>query len=83
MNYRTECNGITNQLNAKNIEDAKIEADESVSYCQSSIDLVETNDEGNESTITRKWWGVAFDSSVDESENPIQFGSFGYYADWE
>ena len=84
MNYKTVCNGITNYLNATDLESAMAEADNAASYCQENITLIETDDEGKEITeYIRKWWNVPFDKKEDESLNPIEFGDFGYYSDWE
>jgi len=81
MKYKTECNGITNYLKATDLESAMAEADAAASYCQENITLIELDDEGKEITeYVRKWWDV---KKEDESLNPIEFGDFGYYSDWE
>ncbi len=83
MNYKTVCNGITNQLDATDLASAMAEADKAASYCQESITLIEVDESGSETEYVRKWWNVKFDNNEDDSENPIEFGDFGYYADWQ
>jgi hypothetical protein len=83
MNYKTVCNGITNYLEATDLESAMAEADAAASYCQEDITLIESDENGSETEYVRKWWDVKYNEKEDDSKNPIEFGDFGYYSDWE
>jgi len=73
INYQT---GIADH--AKTLDEAKMIADAAAAYTQQDIVILFIDEE-----ITRRqWWGVAFDPDVDDSEDPICFGDFGYYSDW-
>ena len=73
ITYQT---GITDH--AKTLDEAKKMADAAAAYTQQDIVILLDGEE-----ITRRqWWGMAFDSDVDDGEDPICFGDFGYYSDW-
>lgn len=62
------------------LEDAQRIADAGASYTQCPI--VITDEDGNE-VSRRNWWGLAYDENEVPEENPIRFGNFGYYSDWQ
>jgi hypothetical protein len=63
-----------------NLDQAKEIADKAARYTQQPITIL---DRFGDEVCTRKWYGVKFDPEIDPSEYPIDFGGFGYYADWE
>ncbi len=74
------CNGITFDF-VGTLEKAKKEADDRIGYTQRDVKIRNENDE----TIAfRRWWGIAFDSAVNDAElsEIIDFGDFGYYDNW-
>lgn len=58
------------------IEDAQRRADELATYCQRDMDIY-----APDGVYSRRWWGTT--EGIEDCEDPIQFGSFGYYGDWE
>jgi hypothetical protein len=73
--------GAGDEFGFETVEAAKEYADSYATYTQCSISIV--GEVTGEVMCSRTWWGLKFDSGLDPSENPIQFGYFGYYADWE
>ena len=61
------------------LNDAKNIADEAASYTQESITI--EDEDGNELT-RRTWYGYHNVDDESECENPIRFGTFGFYGDW-
>lgn len=55
-------------------------ADKGAAYTQHDITIEDVN--GNV-LYTRRWWGTEYDEDEDCCENPILFGDFGFYSDWE
>ena len=76
INYHT---GTGNEW-ANTLEEAKILADNEASYTQK--DIIIEDEFGNE-VLRRPWWGTQYSGENEEEENPILFGSFGYYGDWQ
>ena len=62
---------------ADTIEEAQERADKEAEYTQESIVIYC----GDKEVSRRQWYGTEYDEEVPE-ENPITFGSFGFYADW-
>jgi len=52
-------------------------ADSGAVYTQQPITI--EDEDGNE-VARRQWYGVL--TGIEDCQNPIQFGDFGYYADW-
>lgn len=76
INYHT---GVEDDT-AETIEQAMQIADDAACYTQQKI----TIEDGNGNVVmTRPWWGVEYDPNEDDCENPICFGSYGYYGDWQ
>jgi len=75
INYNTGAGNIT--IETSDIESLKALADEGSSYTQQII-TIEDND-GIE-TARREWYSYL--SGADECDDPIRFGTFGYYGDW-
>jgi hypothetical protein len=74
ISYNT---GAGDESDIDTLDEAMTTADEGARYTQQDIDIV---DDVTGETLTRKWCGCL--DGLDESSDPIQFGSFGYYADW-
>ena len=74
---------------ANTIDEAKQLSDENTAYTQTDISIFEIDNEETvpqediEPCYKRIWWGVPFDASFTDDVNPICFGDFGYYGDWE
>ena len=64
-------------IEAKDIDEAMAMADGEISYNQCSMSIM---DEDGECLASRKWWGCL--DGLEECENPVQYGEFGYYGDW-
>lgn len=69
---------------------AKHLADEKAAYTQKDIKIFALADEKASYTQNdvkplwvRKWWGIPFDDENACDVDPIKFGEFGYYSDWE
>jgi hypothetical protein len=59
-------------------------ADEGASYTQRSITIectAEDDDEDVTIICMRPWIGCT--SGIEDQDDPIDFGNFGYYADWQ
>jgi len=74
VNFHTGAGNFT----ADTLEEAMTRADEAAAYTQQDITVEDDN--GTQVAI-RRWYGVAYDPEIPE-EAPIDFGKFGYYADW-
>lgn len=75
-------NGITEV--ASTLEEAMEKADDMAAYTTENI----TIESGWETVAIRRWCGIAYDAvAMEEADiaekNPIVFGDFGYYSDWE
>lgn len=86
MKYILESGFWTNEIIAKNLEEAKEMADEEISYNQESMTI--KNEEGK--TIAwRRWWGYEMPEEDDPDYDPdimddaITYGEFGFYTNWE
>ena len=77
MKYNVRYNtGAGDELGIETLDEAKRIADEGAAYTQ--CDIVIEDEDGEE--ITRRiWYGVKPD---EDEENIINFGDFGFYADW-
>lgn len=69
------------ELDAETYDEAKAEADRNITYNQNTAYIYEVNEAGNAKLVAHREWCPFGDS--DECENPIDFGAFGYYSDWE
>lgn len=65
---------------AETLLEAKALADEGAAYTER--DIVITDEDGDE-VARRTWWGVQYDEDVGDETDPICFGSFGYFGDWQ
>lgn len=83
MSYYARANGTRILLNATDIENAKSEADEWITYCQS--DLYLDNGDREHPVLHRTWYGVKFDPETDGCDGAeiIDFGDNGFYGPWE
>ena len=64
-------------VDTADLEDAKNIADEEATYTQKNIEIYVAG----ELVSVRKFWETS--EGIKECENPIDFGEFGYYADWQ
>jgi hypothetical protein len=78
INYHTGAGNET--INTDDIATVMDKADEGAAYTQENISITDEN--GNLVAI-RRWYGVAYNPDTDEESNPIIFGTFGYYSDWQ
>ena len=70
---------IMNEEVIGDLDEAKRVADYYASYTQKNITIFDN--EGNK-VAQRNWQGIAYDNADVEEEDPIEFGSNGYYSDW-
>ena len=77
INYHTGAGNTTDDFDS--LFDAMLDADDGVSYTQGNITI---EDAKGGIIAQRSWFGYKYDPDEDECENPIKFGSFGFYADW-
>lgn len=61
------------------LDEAKRVADYYASYTQKNITIFDN--EGNK-VAERQWQGIDYQDAEIEEEDPIEFGSNGYYSDW-
>jgi hypothetical protein len=59
------------------LEDAIEIADERVTYNQEDMKIL---DENGKEAATRTWYGSL--DGIEDCEDAIEFGSYGYYTDW-
>ena len=64
-------------IEADTLEEAEQKADKCLSYTQRSMALME-----NGSVVARRPWYPTLED-IEDCENPVQYGSFGYYGDWD
>ena len=74
VNYHTGAGNGT----AETLDDAKKVADNGACYTQESITI---EDENGQTVSMRHWWDCM--DGIEGMENPIRFGAYGYYGDWE
>ena len=71
--------GAGNQEVEGTLEEAMKIADKGACYTQCDICIYNQN---GDIVAARQWWGVTYDDSQLEEEDSIEFGTFGYYSDW-
>lgn len=76
--YIDYCTGVGNEIVEGTLEQAMQVADEGAAYTQQDIKIF---DEDHDIVVIRRWIGVNFCNGY-EAENPILFGSAGFYDDW-
>lgn len=76
--YFVRFNTGAGDFRAESLEEAMEEADRFACYTQQ--DIVIEDERGNE-VARRAWVGVGYEDDG-YTEDPIIFGSFGYYDDW-
>lgn len=72
--------GAGNEWVHGTLEDAKAIADEGATYTQCSITI---QDSDYSDICTRHWDGSTYDKDMVDDENPIIFGDYGFYSDWD
>lgn len=81
VDFRT---GVGN-FYAKTLEEAMERADKEAAYTQQNIEIYSVDDYGlmdDFPEISRIWQGYEYRSDEELDENPIVFGTFGFYSDW-
>ena len=78
LNYLVNFHTGAGNFTADTLEEAMVRADEAAAYTQQDISI---DDDNGTPIAIRRWYGVAYDPVLPE-ENPIDFGDFGFYADW-
>lgn len=78
IDYNT---GITDECEGT-LEEAKAIADEGAAYTQQDITI---RDEKGVEVARRRWYGVPFDPEETEctEDDVIQFGTFGFFDEWQ
>jgi len=71
--------GVKIAFRADYIDDILDEIDETITYTGNSVII---KDEDGKEVARRNFYSVAYDENEDCCENPIDFGSFGFYDDW-
>jgi hypothetical protein len=80
--YRVYFNtGAGNATGFESVEDAKRYADVVASYTQEKICIYD--EDTDELVSVRQWVGLPLDNDLGLTEDPICFGNFSYYDDWE
>ncbi len=77
--YIVDCDNQVNggeYVGFKTLKEALDYADDRASYSQRNINVYTPK-----SVYTRTWRGS--NEGIEECEDPIKFGSFGHYGDWE
>lgn len=69
----------TGNMYGKNLTEAKSMADRNAGFTQRNISI--ENSDGKE-ICRRNWYGVEYNKEEDDCEDPILFGTFGFYGDW-
>ncbi len=84
--YKIDYNtGAGNIYIVDDLETAMLVADEGAAYTQQDIVIKIVDDECPEcawDVVCRRYWYGTTDGIENESD-PIQFGDFGFYADWQ
>lgn len=83
INYHT---GAGNLIIDGALEEAMIEADEGAAYTQTDYDVCDPENPDKVYAV-RRWWGVKYNDNPEDNDvleqDPICFGDYGYYSDWE
>ena len=72
-------NGCENVFEADFLEDILDEIDNTITYTNNSVIV---RDEGGMEVARRNFYSVAYDENENHCENPLDFGLFGFYDDW-
>ena len=72
-------NGCENIFEADFVEDILDDIDNTITYTNNSVIV---KDENGREAARRDFNSVAYDENVNCCENPLVFGSFGFYDDW-
>lgn len=75
INYHTGAGNET--IESDDLEAVKAQADEGAAYTQQPITI---EDENGKEVARRTWYGTEI--SEGDAEDPIEFGSSGFYGDW-
>lgn len=88
--YTLDCNiynwgyevdyGTTTEIVNGTLKEAKEVADKGISYNQQACAIIDVTDDSL--ACVRRWYGYEM-TEDDEVEDPIGFGSLGFYGDWE
>jgi|GEM_PF-2417060 hypothetical protein len=80
INYNTGAGNETVETN--DMMSLRALADEGATYTQQPITIEGKFDDGSTNIIcTRQWVGCL--NGIENCEDPIRFGDYGYYSDWQ
>jgi hypothetical protein len=65
------------EIKVTGLDEAMKIADENIGYNQESMKIL---DEEGECVAIRRWCSSL--EGIEDCENPVQYGEFGYYDDW-
>lgn len=78
--YLIQYNTGAGNCSAETLAEAKQLADDGATYTQQPIEIMSDG----EPVAIRRWYGMKYQGNEDDyQENPITFGDFGFYADWD
>lgn len=55
--------------------------DDWIGYSQASVTVEDA--ESEELIAMRQWWECPYDAEKAPEENPVEFGEYGHYGDWQ
>ncbi len=65
------------QAKTHSLETAMLLAEAKIGYNQHDMKIIENDKQ----IAVRRWYGCL--NGIEDCENPIQFGNYGFYGDWE
>jgi len=81
INYNTGAGNETIETN--DMMSLRAMADEGANYTQQPITIEGTfDDDGSVNIICTRFWYNTLDG-INDCDDPIQFGNFGFYGDWQ
>ncbi len=77
--------GAGNKYVEGTLDEAKAEADKGASYTQCFYCIRAVDDNGNPAEIIciRLWWSTKYNPDIDDDDDIISFGDFGFYGSWQ
>ena len=76
--YKLQSGSWDNSIQAEDLAGAQAQADKHIGYNQESMLILDSN--GDELS-RRSWWGCT--DGIEDCNNPIRYGDFGFYGDWQ
>lgn len=75
IDYHTWAGNTT----AETLEEAMRIADRGAAYTGEDISIYDDDDR---EVMRRRWWGSCNEDEIDAEDDPIVFGTFGFYGGW-